>query len=248
MADFDIIESDIFSVPVEAIVIPANIYPGKLGGLDKVVYEKADKEKMLKARRQIGDMELAQCEMTDGFRILKKVIHVVTPSYTIKDSGYWLRKCYVNALECAKQNGIKSIAFPLLAAGNMGFPKDEAINIAKSVLDDRTLTKGLVQVCLVLNEISPADEVLASDYMKYPEEYLMEAEAIADYEIRDQAEHIHKAYKAMMQDKQTWEKLNREIEDYRLIHTDVTTPKLLRDIYKDYLDNYVRSDDNMINS
>lgn len=250
MADFDIIESDIFSAQVDAIVIPANIKPGEkvLSGLNKQAYKKAGKEKMLKAREQFGIMDIAQCEMTEGFRLMKRVIHVVTPSYTTKDSGYWLKKCYVNVLECAKKHGIKTIAFPLLAAGNMGFPPVEAKQIAESVLNNRTMTEGLVQVLLVLNGKSPADEVLDSDYMQYSEEYLSEAEVIADHEIRDQAEHIHKAYKAMMQDKQMWEKLNREIEDYQLIHTGITKPQLLLEIFKNYLDEYVRSDDNNIRS
>lgn len=255
MADFDIIESDIFSAQVDAIVIPANIKPGEkvLSGLNKQAYKKAGKEKMLKAREQFGEMHIAQCEITDGFRILKKVIHVVTPSYTIKDSEYWLNKCYENALECARKNKIQSIAFPLLSSGNMGFPQDEALSIARSVLENRTLTKGLIQIYLVLynrkdTKQSIVKDVLDSDYMKYDREFLKEAECIADVEMQDQAKYIHKAYKAMMEDEKAWEDFKKEREEFKMLHSDLSDTVFSRDVFMDYINGCYKSKNNDINT
>ena len=49
-----------------------------------------------------------------------------------------LRNCYYNALELARKNNLKTIAFPCIATGLYGFPKDEACFIALN-----TVTKYL---------------------------------------------------------------------------------------------------------
>jgi hypothetical protein len=41
-----------------------------------------------------------------------------------------LRSCYRKSLELAKQNNVKSIAFPLISTGGFGYPKEEGMRIA----------------------------------------------------------------------------------------------------------------------
>ena len=47
-----------------------------------------------------------------------------------------LRKCYHNSLELCKGKGLKTIAFPCIATGLYGFPKDEASKIAISTVKE----------------------------------------------------------------------------------------------------------------
>lgn len=41
-----------------------------------------------------------------------------------------LRSCYGKSLKLACENGCKSIAFPLIATGCFGYPKEEGMRIA----------------------------------------------------------------------------------------------------------------------
>ena len=41
-----------------------------------------------------------------------------------------LRSCYRKSLQIAKENGIKSISFPLISTGGFGYPKEEGMRIA----------------------------------------------------------------------------------------------------------------------
>ena len=45
-----------------------------------------------------------------------------------------LEECYINALELARENNIKEIAFPCISTGEFRFPKDLASEIAIKVV------------------------------------------------------------------------------------------------------------------
>jgi O-acetyl-ADP-ribose deacetylase (regulator of RNase III) len=47
-----------------------------------------------------------------------------------------LRYTYTNALKCAVENGCKSVAFSLISSGIYGYPKDEALKIATSAIQE----------------------------------------------------------------------------------------------------------------
>ena len=78
--------------------------------------------------------------LTKGYNLPSKyVIQTVGPQVNgtpteqdIED----LRKCYHNSLDLCKGKGLKTIAFPCIATGLYGFPKDEASKIAISTVKE----------------------------------------------------------------------------------------------------------------
>lgn len=75
-------------------------------------------------------MRRGEAVITGGFGLpARYVIHTVGPVW--KGGGVLeeelLQSCYRNALILAAENGCKSIAFPLIASGIHGYPKDMAL-------------------------------------------------------------------------------------------------------------------------
>lgn len=151
---------DIFSYEVDAIVIPANCRPCERGGLDKIAYKKAGYENMLNAREKIGDIDIGESAITDGFNLkAKKVIHTVTPKFIHENSIELLKKCYISAMNIAIDNNIKTMAFPLLGAGKMRFSICLAKEIAENTINEFSKKSSLEEVKLVLKYKEPNDIV-----------------------------------------------------------------------------------------
>jgi O-acetyl-ADP-ribose deacetylase (regulator of RNase III) len=132
---FQIIRNDITKVQADVIVNTANPQP-KIGrGTDSAIYAAAGADVLLAERRKIGDIAPGQAAATPAFALpAKYIIHTVGPLWTDGNSGERdiLRACYENTLALAAELEAESIAFPLIATGVYGFPKDEALNIALS--------------------------------------------------------------------------------------------------------------------
>lgn len=130
---FKIVRNDITKMQVDAIVNTANCLPVYSEGTDSAIYMAAGEEKLLAERRKIGTLEEGQVAITSGFRLpAKYIIHAVSPLYIDGESGEeeLLRSCYQKSLELAYEKGCKSIAFPLIATGSFGYPKEEGMRIA----------------------------------------------------------------------------------------------------------------------
>ena len=133
---FKIIRDDITKVKSDAIVNPANPEPVIGGGVESAIYEAAGKEKLLEARKKLGRLNPGKVGVTEAFNLDAKYIVHVSGLYW-KDGNSFearcLKECYEKALKAAMDKGCKSIAFPLLATGTYGFPKDIGLDVAVSV-------------------------------------------------------------------------------------------------------------------
>ena len=130
---FKIVRNDITKMQVDVIVNTANEAPTYSTGTDAAIYQAAGVEELLKAREQIGYMKEGQIAITSGFRLpAKYIIHAVSPRHIDGNSGEEekLRDCYRKSLALAAEHGCKTIAFPLIATGNFGYPKEEGMRIA----------------------------------------------------------------------------------------------------------------------
>ena len=130
---FKIIRNDITKIQVDAIVNTANAAPIYSSGTDTAVYKAAGEEQLLAERRKIGYLEEGEVAITSGFKLpAKYIIHAVSPRYIDGQSGEEkkLRNCYRRSLRMAVEHDCKSIAFPLIATGGFGYPKEEGMLVA----------------------------------------------------------------------------------------------------------------------
>lgn len=130
---FHIIRNDITKVTADAIVNPANPKPVYRSGTDTAIYKAAGAEDLLRARAKIGEIAPGKSAATPAFALhAKYIFHTVGPVWEGGTHGEFeaLARCYKSCLALAVELTCRSIAFPLLAAGNNGFPKDRALAIA----------------------------------------------------------------------------------------------------------------------
>ena len=153
---FKIVRNDITKMKTDAIVNTANEYPEVGPGCDRAVYEAAGYDQLLAYRKEhIGFVKQGEAFITPGFDLpAKYIIHAVSPLFVDGSSGEeeLLRSCYRKSLALAKENGIQSIAFPLISTGSFGYPKEEGMRIAVDEIHAFLLTSKMLVYLVVFDE------------------------------------------------------------------------------------------------
>jgi len=175
---FEIVRNDIVNMQVDAIVNTANPKPIVGYGVDAGVHKKAGPQ-LLAAREQVGRIGVGDVALTPGFDLdARFVIHAVGPIWQDGKHGeeQLLRQCYDKALLVAKNNGCESIAFPLLSAGNHGFPKPLALQIAINAFSS-FLMEHEMQIYLVVfsrNAFELSEKLFQSVESYIDENYILD--------------------------------------------------------------------------
>ena len=170
----EIIRNDITKVEADAIVNTANPEVAYGAGVDSAIYAAAGAEELLAERAKIGRMVPGAAAVTPAFKLSAKyIIHTVGPVWQGGDHGEaeTVASCYRNALKLAKENDCESIAFPLIATGTYGFPKDLALKIAIAEISSFLFENDMTVYMVVYDkEAFVLSGKLFSDVMEYIKE------------------------------------------------------------------------------
>lgn len=86
-----------------------------------------------------------------------------------------LKQTYLAALELARKENMGSVAFPLLAAGNCGFPKDKALQAAMSAISEFLMQQDMtVYLTLYDQESLAVSQKLFSSVAEYIDDHYVE--------------------------------------------------------------------------
>lgn len=127
-----VIQGDIATLAVDAIVNAANNTLLGGGGVDGAIHRAAGPE-LLQYCRGLGGCPTGDARLTPGFKLPARcVIHTVGPVWCGGTHGEaeLLARCYRRSFELARAYRLRRIAFPSISTGAYGYPKDAAARIA----------------------------------------------------------------------------------------------------------------------
>lgn len=165
-----VIQGDITTVVVDAIVNAANTSLLGGGGVDGAIHRKGGPE-ILEACRKIvaqqGGCRTGQAVITTAGKLPARfVIHTVGPVWNGGNMGepQILADCYKNSLKLALENNCTSVAFPNISTGIYRYPKEAAARIAVQTIgsilkNNKDLSVTLV--CFNAEDLKIVQEAIA---------------------------------------------------------------------------------------
>jgi O-acetyl-ADP-ribose deacetylase (regulator of RNase III) len=131
-ARISVVTGDITGLAVDAIVNAANSSLLGGGGVDGAIHRAAGPG-LLAECRTLGGCPPGEARVTRGYRLpAGHVIHTVGPVWRGGNEGESavLERCYRACLDIAGERQFRQIAFPAIATGVYGFPREAAAHIA----------------------------------------------------------------------------------------------------------------------
>ncbi|XP_018350994.1 PREDICTED: macro domain-containing protein CT2219-like [Trachymyrmex septentrionalis] len=158
-------QGDITSLEIDAIVNAANSSLLGGGGVDGAIHRAAGPY-LRKECATLKGCKVGEAKITGGYELpAKYIIHTVGPQGEKSDK---LKECYENSLTLAKENRLRTIAFPCISTGIYGYPQRPAAKVAistvKKFLLDNKDTVDRVIFCLFLDTDKDIYEELLQKY------------------------------------------------------------------------------------
>lgn len=147
----EIVQGDITTLDVDAIVNAANSSLMGGGGVDGAIHRAAGPE-LVRASSALGPIATGDAVITPGFNLRARfVIHAVGPVWQSGAEGEaeLLKRAYERSFEAARgEPAIRSIALPAISTGVYGYPKIPAAEIALGVMHDHDAEFDRIVACL----------------------------------------------------------------------------------------------------
>ncbi len=153
---------------VDAIVNSCDRHLSNSGAISSAIHQAAGPE-LLEECRRIGGCEEGKAKITPGYNLPTPwVIHTVCPPWRGGSQGEedLLAECYWSCWELAVQHSLRSIAFPAIGTGAMGFPADRAAAIAFAETRDLLLTSSAIGSILFVCFDSDTHRCFQNEFLK----------------------------------------------------------------------------------
>lgn len=192
-----IVRHNITQMQVDVIVNAANTGLTMGGGVCGAIFTAAGAQDMQNACAALAPIQTGCAVITPSFSLpARYVIHTVGPvyaQYSPERSEQLLRNAYQSALQLALEHQCQSIAFPLISSGIYGYPKEQALQVARSS----------IQTFLAQHDVELSVYLVVFDNSNYSlnQTLLNKVASYIDQHHRDETEQIFNRIDSVFMDK-----------------------------------------------
>lgn len=149
---------NIINETVDALVNAANSSLLGGGGVDGAIHQAGGPQiveecRIIRKTKYPDGLPTGEAVITKaGHLRAKYIIHTVGPIYGEKQENQveQLKKCYLNSLNLARENHLKSIAFPSISTGAYGYPKEKAAKITAQIIQKYVFEFSVPEIILLV--------------------------------------------------------------------------------------------------
>jgi len=187
---FAIVRQDITKMKVDAIVNAANTDLQMGGGVCGAIFKAAGPKRLQEACNKVAPIQTGSAAITPGFDLpAKYVIHAAGPAYSPwnkEQSRTLLLSAYIESMKLAEEKGCESIAFPLISSGIYGYPKDEALEVARLAIEEYLQDHDMEVYLAVFDKSSfLISKALLGGVESYIDEHYVDTHRVARWQLLD---------------------------------------------------------------